>query len=167
MISHIKAKYLFTKDKARIIQAPVEEQITAAEIYMKILMKFKPKNAVDFIMDWLKHRGVVYISDPQYYLVDKNILPQVKETKSFKYSLDVFDCDDISFLKKGYEEEYAYACSKNYAFGIIWVYSPTKGYGHALNFFFDENKDVYFYEPQQDKYFAETIDEWRLMVAFI
>ena len=167
MISHIKAKYLFTKDKVRIIQAPAEEQITAAEIYMKTLMKFKPKNKVDFIIDWLKHRGVVYISDPQYYLVDKNILPQVKETKSFKYNLDIFDCDDFSFLKKGYEEEYAYTCNKNYAFGIIWVYSPTKGYGHALNFFFDENKDPYFYEPQQDKYFTETIYEWRLMVAFI
>jgi hypothetical protein len=167
MSSHIKAKYLFTKDKARIVQAPAEGQITAVEIYTKLLMKFKPKSIVEFIIDWLMHRGVVYISDPQYYLVDKSILPQIKQTKDFKYSIDTFDCDDFSFLKKGYEEEYAYTCNKNYAFGIIWVYSPTKGYGHALNFFFDENGELYFYEPQQDRYFTEVIDEWKLMVAFI
>lgn len=162
----IKAKYLFTKDKRKFEIAGIG-QISATEIYLYTVSKFGSKNIKEFIIDWLMHRGVVYISDPLYTLCDVNDLNKIKETKNLQYSLDTFDCDDFSFLKKGYEEEYAYGKNTNYAFGVIWVYSPTKNYGHALNFFFDKNYTFYFYEPQTDTYFTDVKDNWKLLVAFI
>jgi len=157
---------LYRYDPKRVVSA-TEGQVTSIEVYEKIIEIFAPKSIWELIASYLSKTATVYIGDPLYYTVPFSKLNDIKKTCHLKYSLDVFDCDDFSFLKKGYEEEVGYADGKNYCFGIIWVYSPTKLYGHALNFFIGEDYNFYFYEPQQDKYFQNVVDDWRLITAIV
>jgi len=40
-----------------------------------------------------------------------------------------------------------------YAIGIVWAYTPRGN--HALNFFIDKNKQVWYIEPQNNKVFKD------------
>ena len=155
-----KVIFLFEKDKLPITKPP-GAKISANDIVKAIKSKFNIR-WWQFWYDWK-----IYIADPYYFPIDLSIIEKIKPTFDKQYTLNIFDCDDFSFLKKGYEEELGYRMHKNYAFGIIWVFSPTKFYGHALNFFIDANKKLWFYEPQNDSYFEEVRDNWKLILAVV
>ncbi len=163
----IHSKKLFTFDKVERKVTALAGQVYAedviAQMYSTFIVKYK---WWELIIEWLRHNLAVYVSDPTYYTVSSDVFRNVKPTNIYKYSVDVFDCDDFSFLKKGFFEEYGYVCEKNYAFGIVWVYSSVKGVGHALNFFVDDSGVLRFYEPQTDSP-IDLSDDWKLIVAFI
>jgi hypothetical protein len=161
------SKKLYTYDKVVRKITSIAGQVFAEEIIASIYTNFVSKYKwYELIIEWLRHNLAVYVSDPIYYSVSQNDLNSIKPTKDHVYQVDVFDCDDFAFLKKGYEEEYGYNTKKNYAFGIIWIYSNLKGVGHAINFYVDNNGILHFYEPQTDSEFIMN-DDWRLIVAFI
>ena len=155
-----KVVYLFEKDKEKVVKRK-PYQISAYDIVKAIKRKFNIK-WWEFWRSWR-----IYVADMYYYPVIPEILEYIRPTKYYEYKEEVFDCDDFSFLKKGYEEDYGYSEQKNFAFGIIWVFSPTKHYGHALNFFIDDKLEMYFYEPQTDTYFKDIKDNWELMLAVV
>lgn len=65
-----------------------------------------------------------------------------------KYTVDSFDCDDFSFALMGDISKW----DSDLAFGIVWIS------GHALNWFVDEDRHVWFVEPQSDKIFEPESD---------
>jgi hypothetical protein len=165
--SFLHKKKLYTFDKVERKITAVVGQVFAEDIIMQIYSTFIVRYKWwEMVIEWLRHNLAVYISDPIYYSVSENDLNNIKKTKDYVYNIDIFDCDDFAFLKKGYEEEYGYSSKKNYAFGIIWIYSDVKGVGHAINFYVDNNCIIHFYEPQADSEFNLS-EDWKLIVAFI
>ncbi len=155
-----KVVFLFEKDK-KPRRKGKPGQIHASEIANIIKRKFN----ITWWKFWYNWR--IYIADEWYYPIGIKALDLIKPTSQYKYREEIFDCDDFSFLKKGYEEEYGNSVNMNLAFGIIWVYSPTKFYGHALNFFIDPEYRFWFYEPQNDSFFEKVRDNWELMLAVV
>ena len=58
------------------------------------------------------------------------------------YIAEAHDCDNFSFAAMGYFSQGLYS----FAFGIMW-----SGV-HAFNFMFDENKELWIFEPQSNTF---------------
>jgi len=66
-----------------------------------------------------------------------------------QYRKRIFDCDDFSFVLKGRACLELSGC----CVGIVWVVKPDRG-KHALNFFIDQDGDMWYIEPQTDEIFG-------------
>jgi len=159
----VKVVYLFKKDKVKErVKSP--KGTIDSSVIVKLLKKVFP---------WCKRLdSVVHIADEYYYPVTSGVFDEVRDYASKhglpiplsdRYREVVWDCDDFSFYWKGLFHLAGLFKNVNYCFGIVWVYSPTKGYGHALNFYVDDGETFWFYEPQINKSFRERIDDWRLV----
>ena len=61
------------------------------------------------------------------------------------------DCDDFSYRLMG---QFSIRGWSQLCLGIVWTHT------HALNCFVDENKKLWFIEPQTDK-IQEGLEEWQ------
>lgn len=159
----MRVVYLFKKDKYRGRVKTPSGAIPAEKI-VEALKKVFPF--------FSRICGQVHVADEYYYPVDSTVINDAKHlTLSFNipapkaedYKEVVWDCDDYSFYWKGLIHMLGYFKGRNFAFGIVWVYSPVKLYGHALNFYIDNTCKLYFFEPQTLETFPERRDEWRLI----
>lgn len=159
----MRVVYLFKKDKLKKkVKAP--NGTIPAEKIVEALRKVFPF--------FSRVCGQVHIADEYYYPVNNSTINDAKYLasqysipipKAEEYREIVWDCDDYSFYWKGLIHLLGFFRGRNYAFGVIWVYSPVKLYGHSLNFYIDNSCKLYFLEPQTLEVFPERRDEWRLI----
>jgi hypothetical protein len=157
----MRVKYLFEKDKKKV---EMVEGAFESSLIVEALKRVFP----------LRYRWCadVHIADEYYYPVSTQDVEDARKLHevlniplptSKDYKPVVWDCDDYSFYMKGLFEMLGYFRGRNYCFGVVWVYSKEKGYGHALNFFIDWGLNFMFYEPQTFEIFKERRDNWYLM----
>lgn len=92
----------------------------------------------------------VFCSDEGYWLPRQKDIESFLKLNVFKfrqYVPELYDCDNYSFSLIGMFTN----LMSGYAIGIVWVHTP-KG-NHALNFFIDHNREVWYIEPQTDRIF--------------
>jgi len=117
----------------------------------------------------LSRTSKIYLPDTLYYLPPKsdaeNIL-RVSVLDSKKWTSEVFDCDDFSYVLKAEFCQDAYRQGKRrapYCMGIVWGLLPTP---HAINWVITDDKQLYFIEPQTDAVFlprATDKEIWLLL----
>ena len=76
------------------------------------------------------------------------------QTNKTDYESEEYDCDDFSFRLKGQFSIPGWAAL---ALGICWTND------HALNCFMDEDKKLWFIEPQTDT-ITDTLENIRLII---
>ena len=76
------------------------------------------------------------------------------QTNKVEYISEEFDCDDFSFRLKGQFSIPGWAAL---ALGICWTND------HALNCFVDEDRKLWFIEPQNDT-IIDTLENIRLII---
>ena len=87
----------------------------------------------------------LYLADQDCKIYNKEKIKEylhLDETSEITYVPEKMDCDDFAAIIFG---KFA---------GLVWT---TK---HALNWFFDENKTLWFIEPQTDK-MSKTLKNWQ------
>jgi hypothetical protein len=97
-----------------------------------------------------KYTDNVWISDAIYSTSRKKDIEQFLKYNVFRfreYVPEKYDCDNYSFALMGM---FTYLLS-GHAIGIVWVETPRGA--HALNFFIDENKELWYIEPQTNAIF--------------
>lgn len=93
-----------------------------------------------------------YISDNKYDLISLDDMKQIINLHRFSemtYISEKRDCDDFSFSLMGLIRKLL----PGVCFGIVWV--EIDQYKHAVNFFVDDERDVYFVEPQSNQIFRK------------
>lgn len=133
---------IFHKEfKIENFQPASSEQITGEELF-QIINRELPQSSHIYISDnvkWLCNR-----SDVDDFLLQD-------DTNKNKYVAEEFDCDDFSFRLMGQMSVPQWA---RLAKGIIWTDK------HALNCFVDENKELWYIEPQGDV-IQVKIEDWQ------
>jgi hypothetical protein len=100
----------------------------------------------------------LYLSDNEYKtapLGEYKRFLSASQVDKHKYVSEYFDCDDFSYALMG---EFSIPKWSALAFGIVWTETTTGN--HALNFFIDNNLDVWLIEPQTDSIFPMPKD-WK------
>jgi len=98
----------------------------------------------------------LYLADGEYYAPPKKDVQRVlKETTTnqFQWTKETFDCDDFAKVLCAEFAKDAYRNSKRrppYCLGFVWGKLPGP---HAINWFIDSKKELYFIEPQTDGIF--------------
>jgi hypothetical protein len=157
----VRVKYLFEKDKKKVeaVKGAFESSLIVEALKRVFPLRYRWCAEVHIADEYYFPVSPRDVEDARQLCREFNIpLPTAKDYKAV-----VFDCDDFSFYMKGLFEVLGYFRGKNYCFGVVWVYSREKGYGHALNFFIDEDLDFMFFEPQTSEIFAGRRDNWYLM----
>lgn len=106
------------------------------------------------------------IGDRDYFAYAKSDLERFLSSSyvdSIKYVAERFDCDDFSYALMGREKEW-YSQSpynRGSTFGIVWgdirnSETDTEIRAHAVNFFIDNNRELWLVEPQNDNIFKAT-----------
>jgi len=105
----------------------------------------------------LKKAGInkenIYISDGWYKFLPQNLLKNFLEYNLYtdkKYIKEIYDCDNFSFSLMGMASHIL----NGFAFGIIWVTRKDRT-KHALNFFIDEDGELFYIEPQNNEVFQD------------
>ena len=78
------------------------------------------------------------------------------------YEKDWFDCDDYAFAMLGWIRKYL----PNAAFFYCEVFIPSQRIYHALNFLYATDSKLYYFEPQNLKFFAYPYSRWELTYLF-
>ena len=95
----------------------------------------------------------VFCSDGSYRIARKRDIVDFMKLNIFKfrkYVPEKYDCDNYSFSLMGMFTN----LMSGYAIGIVWVHT-TRG-NHALNFFIDKDKTLWYIEPQNDRIFQDS-----------
>lgn len=109
---------------------------------------------IKILRDRFPDEGVIFISDRKYKLCnveDMRIFFQLDTTNQKKYIAEDYDCDDYARRLWGQLAIPKWSCL---AFGICWTDL------HALNIFIDEDKMLWFMEPQSDA-FSSGLAPWQ------
>jgi len=132
----------------------------------------------DYIFQWMKipkieRKGVitqeqikealdlkdVFISDEFFDIVSTYDIQRTIMLDRFKehgYETRIRDCDDFAAVLNGHVK----SLIPGIAFGIIWVDILNSNkellYKHAINFFFDEDGELKYVEPQDGKIFSPS-----------
>lgn len=104
-----------------------------------------------------------WLSDESYQTINKKSLEDFLRTNPVsgrKYLVTAHDCDDFSFELMGDVSEW----NSDGTFGIVWGNRASDGAGHAWNFFIDENKKLWYVEPQNDQIFEPTSEKVWIMI---
>ena len=112
------------------------------------------------LMDRFPHADI-FLSDTVYRLCDTADMEEFlaeDRTDVYKYRKESYDCDDFAYRLMGQLSVPGWA---DLAFGIVWTDQ------HALNVFVDEDKEVWFIEPQSDAIFEKAIPKMGSRVIFI
>ncbi len=110
----------------------------------------------------------ILIPDHHYQLATKESFEKFLKydtTNNYLYTGDKetggFDCDDYSARLYGNTSIPKWA---NVPIGIVWLSDPA----HAVNVFVDENKEVWYIEPQNDKMFkVKDAPNWIPYITWI
>jgi hypothetical protein len=70
------------------------------------------------------------------------------QLSNFKWTKEVFDCDDFSYVYKGAASEHVYGTKAKIPLAVGIVFGSKPGAGHAVNIFLDELGNVKILEPQ-------------------
>lgn len=104
---------------------------------------------------------MIHMPDPQYYnpTVEevKKILEDTKIDR-LTYRKNKFDCDNFALGLKWKVSKLALGQDHReveYCVGIVWGKIKMDGewFGHAINWFIDDQKKLWFIEPQTDEIF--------------
>lgn len=104
-----------------------------------------------------------WLSDESYQTINRKSLEnflRINPVSSRKFIVESFDCDEFSFELMGNIQEWNGAG----AFGIVWGNRASDDEAHAWNFFIDENKKLWYVEPQNDKIFEPTTEKVWIMI---
>ncbi len=110
-----------------------------------------------------KYCNNIWQSDNEYRLININSLKEflkVNPVNTRKYIIEAHDCDEFSWELMGNVQEWNGAG----AFGIVWGNRASDGVGHAWAFFIDENKKVWYCEPQNDIVFEPSTEKIWVMI---
>ncbi len=110
-----------------------------------------------------KYCSNIWQSDENYRTMNKNSLIEflkVNPVNGRRYLVTAHDCDDFSFELAGDVSDW----DSDGAFGIVWGNRVGSGIGHAWNFFIDENKKLWYIEPQNDTIFEPTTEKVWIMI---
>ena len=127
-------------------------EIDMTEVYRILEAKF-PK---------LEHLGrKFYLSDKKHYLLsagdDIALFLAQDQTNKIDYVGDIYDCDDFAYRLMG---QFSIPDWSSLCFGIVWTTA------HALNCVIDEDKKLWFIEPQTDELMRE-LEPWMGKVRFV
>ena len=126
--------------ESEMLQSTSTKRIDMPDLYTVLYEKWPSAN--------------IFLSDNYYRLCStediKAFLAQDK-TNRCQYEAERFDCDDFSYRLLG---QFSIPEWSDLALGIVWTNL------HALNLFVDENKGVWFLEPQEDK-IQEKLSDWQ------
>jgi hypothetical protein len=109
------------------------------------------------LSDRLRSNVIIILADANYCLIKSTKVQEIyanSNIKNLSYEYEKHDCDDFSVLMKA---EFIKAVKKDssaryaYAAGIVFGNIPTP---HAINWYIDENKKIWFIEPQNGDIFA-------------
>ena len=98
-------------------------------------------------------------SDENYKLVDKSTIKnllRINPVNNRVYVPIKNDCDDYAWILMGDVNRW----DSDLAFGIVW------SHGHAINWFIDTNKKIWYIEPQNDVIF-EPRKDWNAVRIMI
>jgi len=125
------------------------------DFFKKDSTELKPAGVIDIntassiLLDKLEEMGddkaEIYLPDIDVKIYNKNVIisaRELEEVASIKYVAEVHDCDD-----------YAADLYGKFA-GLLWT---TK---HALNFFYSEDNELWFIEPQTGE-LSQTMEDWQ------
>ena len=96
----------------------------------------------------------IYLSDNEYLLCNPNdiaLFLAQDETNKMGFVTEERDCDDFSYRLLG---QFSIPDWSQLCFGIVWTDK------HALNCFIDEDKNIWFVEPQTDSIRA-GLETWQ------
>ena len=105
----------------------------------------------------------LWLSDGTFRLVDTANLQEFLASDPVNtraYKAEAHDCDDFSYELMGRVSEW----NPDNTFGIVWGLTK-EGYGHAWNFFIDEDMKVQYVEPQNDTIFAPSTEKIWMMIV--
>ena len=129
----------------------------APTAHIAILIKSNEFSSILRTQQTLKKGCVIKISDIDYRIATKESFEKFlrwSDVSNMKYiaNPEVFDCDNFAVILYGEVMRYFYS---DLAFGILWGEGDTIIDGrrllHAWNFFIDEDKALWWVEPQNDK----------------
>ena len=114
-------------------------------------MKTLSKPEIKRILKEKHSKAIVKIADKEYILPKTNAVKKlIFDTyfEDYKYTRETFDCDDFALVLHAFVKQERYKVKSNHpwAFGECWTMS------HAFNFFIDENQELRYVEPQNDKF---------------
>jgi len=129
---------------------------------MKIGNDVKSSGSITQSVVKSKFKGVdIQLSDSHWDLISREQMQKVIDlnrftTSNYSFQSRVRDCDDYSFALMGMVRKLL----PGVCFGIVWVdVVNSKGvlqYKHAINFFIDSNKQLWFVEPQINMIFSPS-----------
>jgi hypothetical protein len=105
----------------------------------------------------------LWLSDETYSTINKKALEEflrVNPVSERKYYTDIHDCDNFSFELNGEVSLW----SKGGTFGVVWGNRAIDDAPHAWNFFIDENKTLWYVEPQTDELFSPSHENIWIMI---
>lgn len=104
---------------------------------------------------------MIHTPDPDYYNPTmeevKTILEDTKVDR-LTYKENKFDCDNFALMLKAAFSRLALKDKerqREYCLGIVWGKIKMNGewFGHAINWFIDDQEKLWFIEPQTDEIF--------------
>lgn len=105
--------------------------------------------------------GEIFLSDRKYKLCcvdDIRRFCKLDTTNQEKYVSEFYDCDDFSYRLMG---QLSIPDWSALAFGIVWTER------HAMNCFVDEDKLLWFLEPQSDAIESNLTEQQGTHLRFI
>ena len=107
----------------------------------------------------------ILLSDYHYKLATKESFEEFlsnDNTNNYKYTGDPgIDCDNMAEILAG---RTAIPGWGQIPIGTCWLSKPA----HAINIFVDENKDIYYCEPQNDMlYLVSNKTDWKASIIWI
>lgn len=107
--------------------------------------------------------GQLWIGDGIYKLInsrDIKLFLDSNPVNKRKYITDFHDCDDYCYELMGDVSTW----NPEGSFGMVWG-NRTDGVAHAWNCFINENKELWFVEPQTDAIFKPTTEKiWVILI---
>lgn len=152
--------YLVTVSDGDILPFSFHEVFVKGDAIEKLLAKEWPK---------AKFRGFNY-GDPYFMpLVDREAVAIFADSglAKYKWTQNVFDCDDFSYVYKatGSKAAYSAALECGYALGIVFGRSMSGAAPHAANVFIDAMANVKVIEPQNGQIVAGK--DWSYTPYFV
>lgn len=105
----------------------------------------------------------LWLSDASFSTISKRSFEaflRANPVNGRAYLVDAHDCDDYSFELMGDVSSWNSAG----AFGIVWGNRASDDAPHAWNFFVDENKTLWYIEPQNDEIFVPSHENIWIMI---
>lgn len=139
-------------------------------IFKKELLP-EPKTTFDITSEEIKTvlksvcpNAMILIGDSFYKTTTKSELMRFlddDDTNEYRYITEYYDCEDFSFRLMGQIHCVEWGAL---SFGIVWT--KTQSGNHAVNCFIDNERKLWFIEPQTD-FIGAKPNDWEPYVIII